>query len=87
MKDFDRLKDETRRELERLKKADQERSAGPSYTIYLGTLGLLIVIPVVVGAYLGVWLDHRFGTYGWTAGLILLGVAVGALNVYLYVRE
>ena len=87
MNDMERLKDETRRELERLKQAEKDGGSGWGYTMYLGTLGLLIAIPVVLGAYLGVWLDERSGTYGWTASLILFGVAVGAVNVYLYLRE
>ncbi|MGD2139273.1 MAG: AtpZ/AtpI family protein, partial [Burkholderiales bacterium] len=60
-----------------------------SQTIYIGTLGLLFVIPVIGGAYLGRWLDSMITGYSirWTVSLILVGVFVGGLNVYLFVRE
>ena len=49
-------------------------------TVYLGTLGLVFVLPVVAGAYLGRWLDQQLAGYSvrWTLSLLLLGVAVGA---------
>ena len=73
----------------RMKKAEQERPTLMGQTIYIGTLGLLFVLPVVGGAYLGQWLDGLAAGYSirWTTSLILLGVFVGALNVYLFIRE
>ena len=58
-------------------------------TVYLGTLAVLFVLPVVLGAYLGSWLDGHMAGYSvrWTVSLILIGVFVGALDVYLFVRE
>jgi ATP synthase protein I len=52
-------------------------------------LALLLVLPVVGGAYLGHWLDSLSAGYSvrWTVGLIVAGVGVGAVNVYLYIRE
>ena len=52
-------------------------------------LGLLFVLPVIGGAYLGQWLDSLAPEYStrWTLSLILLGIMVGALNVYLFIRE
>jgi ATP synthase protein I len=50
---------------------------------------LLFVLPVVGGAYLGHWLDSLVEGYStrWTMSLILLGVIVGALNVFVFIRE
>ena len=50
---------------------------------------LLFVLPVIGGAYLGQWLDSLATEYStrWTLSLILLGIIVGALNVYLFIRE
>jgi ATP synthase protein I len=47
------------------------------------------VLPVVGGAYLGQWLDSLLAGYSirWTVSLILLGVFLGAVNVYLFIRE
>ena len=58
-------------------------------TIYLGTLGLVFVLPVVGGAYLGHWLDSLIEGYSmrWTLRLIFLGVVVGAVNAWLLIRE
>jgi ATP synthase protein I len=58
-------------------------------TVFLGTLGLLFVVPVVIGAYVGQWLDGFVEGYSirWTMSLILLGVAIGAVNVYLLMKE
>ena len=57
-------------------------------TVYLGTLGLMFALPIVGGAYLGSWLDDKLKGYSvsWTITLILLGVFVGAMNVYLFVK-
>ena len=58
-------------------------------TAYTGMLGLLFVLPVVGGAYLGRWIDSMMKGYSlsWTINLILLGVVVGAYNVYVFIRE
>ena len=72
-----------------MKQAEQERPTLIAQTVYIGTLGLLFVLPVVAGAYLGHWLDGLAEGYSirWTLSLIVLGVIVGALNVYLFIRE
>ncbi len=72
-----------------MKKAERERQTLISQTVYIGTLGLLFVLPVVVGAYLGKWLDSLVAGYSirWTVSLILVGVMVGAINVYLLIKE
>ena len=72
-----------------MQKAERERPTLFGQTVYIGTLGLLFVLPVVGGAYLGHWLDNLVEGYSvrWTMSLILLGVIIGALNVYLFVRE
>lgn len=72
-----------------MQKADRERPTLLGQTVYIGTLGLLFVLPVVGGAYLGRWLDSLVAGYSirWTMSLILVGVFVGALNVYLLIRE
>jgi len=76
-------------QVERLKKAERERPTLLAQTTYIGTLGLLFVLPVVAGAYLGRWLDGMIAGYSmrWTLSMIFLGLVVGAVNVYLYVRE
>ena len=85
----DKLQQAVARESGRMQRAERERSRLIAQTVYLGSLALLFVIPVVAGAYLGRWIDSLFSGYSirFTVSLIVLGVALGALNVYLFVRE
>jgi len=84
-----RLKQNIQRQARRIKKAQRERDSFLSGTIYLSTLGLVFVIPIVAGAYLGFWLDERGGHYSarWILPCLLLGIIVGAINVYLFLRS
>jgi ATP synthase protein I len=87
--DSEKLKASVRTQVGRIQKAQRARRTLLANTVYLGTLGLIFVLPVVAGAYLGNWLDNRIKGYSfsWTVTLILLGVFVGAMDVYLFVRE
>lgn len=73
----------------RMKQAEKDRPTLLSQTVYIGTLGLLLVLPVVGGAYLGRWLDMMVEGYSirWTLSMIILGVITGWINVYLFIRE
>jgi ATP synthase protein I len=89
MPELDDLRRKVERQARRMKKAEHEQSTLMGQTVFIGTLGLLIVIPIVGGGYLGHWLDSLAQGYSirWTVSLILLGVFIGALNVYLFIRE
>ena len=73
----------------RMKKAEQDRPTLLGQTVYTGTLGLLFVLPVIGGAYLGSWIDAMASGYSvrWTVSLILLGVFIGLFNVYYFIKE
>jgi ATP synthase protein I len=83
------LEERIARQAQRMRRAEDERRTLIGQTIYLGTLGILFVLPVVGGAYFGRWLDDRLQGYAvhWTISMIFLGIVVGAVNVYLFVRE
>jgi ATP synthase protein I len=85
----EKLKEQIGKQARRMKQAERDRPTLLSQTVYVGTLGLLFVIPVVVGAYVGQWLDSFAEGYSvrWTMGLIVLGVIIGAVNAYLFVKE
>ena len=87
--DSEKLKASVQTQVGRIKKAERARRTLLANTVYLGTLGLIFVLPVIAGAYLGNWLDNRLKGYSfsWTVTLIVLGVFVGAMDVYLFVRE
>ena len=84
-----RLTESVQSRVKRMKKAVAERPTVFAQTVYLGTLGLVFVLPVVAGAYLGSWLDERLQGYSfsWTLTFILLGVFVGAVDAYLLIKE
>jgi len=72
-----------------MKQAEKDRPTLISQTVYMGTLGLVFVLPVVGGAYLGRWLDGLVEGYStrWTLSMLFLGIIIGAVNVYLFIRE
>ncbi len=83
-----KLKQRILAQTRRMRQAERDRATLLGQTVYVGTLGLLMVIPVIVGAYVGRWLDSFVEGYSiqWTISLILLGVAVGGVNAYLFLR-
>ncbi len=89
MKSENELKKQVERQARRIKKAEKERPTLIAQTVYAGMLGLLFVLPVIGGAYLGNWIDNQFSGYSvrWTTSLIILGIIVGGMNVYLYLKE
>ena len=88
-KNHDELRREVEKQARRMQKAEEDRSTLIGQTVYLGSLGLVFVLPLVGGAYLGHWLDGLADGYSvrWTISLILLGILIGALNVYFFIRE
>jgi ATP synthase protein I len=86
---YERLRRQVERQARRMRQAERDRPTLLAQTAYIGTLGLLFVLPVVAGAYLGRWLDSLLAGYSirWTLSMIFLGVIIGAINVYLFIRE
>ena len=85
----DELRKKVASQARRMRQADRERPTLLAQTVYVGALGLLFVLPVVAGAYLGRWLDGMVEGYSvrWTLSLIAIGVMIGGMNVYLFVKE
>ena len=76
------------KESELIKQAEKEKHSLLVYSSYVGTLGLILVLPIVGGAFLGRWLDS-FDTgfsISWTVSLIFFGVVVGAVNAYYLIQ-
>ncbi|MDB4409718.1 AtpZ/AtpI family protein [Gammaproteobacteria bacterium] len=89
MSSNEQLRKRVEQQARRMRQAEKDRPTLISQTIYIGTLGLLFVLPVMGGAYLGRWLDELAEGYSvhWTVSMLLLGVIIGAVNVYLFIRE
>jgi ATP synthase protein I len=85
----DKLSKLTRRDIERLKNKAYRPAIWIGILLYGGTLGLLFVVPIVAGAYLGRWLDTLASGYSvrWTVSLIVLGITIGGYNVLRFLRD
>jgi len=83
------LSQDVEKQVKRMKKAEKDRGTVLAQTIFLGTLGLVFVLPIVFGAYLGRWIDSGIEGYSmrWTLSCVFLGLIVGGMNVYLLIRE
>lgn len=77
------------RDAERLATARRERRTLLAQTVFLGTLSVLFLMPVIGGAYLGRWLDDLGEGYStrWTVSFIVIGIALGAFNVVQFIRR
>tara|TARA_R110002072_G_scaffold109053_2_gene236102 strand:+ start:3558 stop:3830 length:273 start_codon:yes stop_codon:yes gene_type:complete len=89
MHDQDEVSKKVEQQVRRMKKAAHERPTLMSQTVFIGVLGLLLVLPIIAGAYIGHWVDQQITAYSsrWTVSLILVGLFIGIMNVYLYIRE
>ena len=54
----------------------------------MGLIGWSVVVPTLLGAVLGRWLDGRHpGAYSWTLALLAAGLAIGCLNAWHWVAK
>ena len=54
----------------------------------MGLIGWSVVVPTLLGAALGLWLDNRHpGSYSWTLMLLVIGLVIGCLNAWHWVRK
>ena len=85
----EQLRRAVEKQVKRMQRAEKERPTLLAQSVFMGTLALLFVLPVILGAYLGNWLDNMVQGYSiyWTIGLLLAGLVVGIINVYIFVRE
>jgi len=63
-----RLEDQVEKQARRIKEAEKDKRTLLGQTIYLGTLGLMFVLPVVGGAYL----DNYLTTIDYPARQLIL---------------
>jgi ATP synthase protein I len=81
-----RLKDKIEHQVKRIKKAEHDQ--GPSLPS-IGTLGLVMILPIIAGVYLGHWLDDKVEGYSvhWTLSLLFAGIVIGIFNVYFLIKD
>lgn len=85
----EQLRKAVEKQVKRMKRAEKERPTLLAQSVFMGTLALLFVLPVIVGVYLGNWLDNMAEGYSifWTMVLLFAGLVLGIVNVYIFVRE
>lgn len=85
-KDF--REEATKKEARKLKaRSSKEVNAWWGFSLF-GLVGWSLVIPILIGIFVGMFLDHRYAGHTWTLSLLLAGVCVGIiLAFYLVARE
>jgi ATP synthase protein I len=54
----------------------------------MGLVGWSVVVPTLLGAALGVWLDKNHpGKHPWTLALMVVGLAIGCVNAWYWVAQ
>ena len=73
------------------RKLKARRNATQGVWFGLGMMGLVgwsVVVPTLLGAALGIWLDNRHpGSYSWTLMLLVIGLVIGCLNAWHWVDK
>ena len=73
------------------RKLKARRDGAPGVWSGLGMMGLVgwsVVVPTLLGAALGLWLDHRHAdTHSWTLALLVAGLTLGCLNAWHWVSK
>ena len=54
----------------------------------MGLIGWSVVVPTLLGAALGIWLDnHHQGSHSWTLMLLVIGLVIGCVNAWHWVGK
>lgn len=73
------------------RKLKARRNPTPGVWSGLGMMGLVgwsVVVPTLLGAALGLWLDkHHPGKHAWTLALLVAGLIVGCFNAWHWVAK
>jgi ATP synthase protein I len=85
-RDEDQFVDEVRRQTERARQS-RELNFWQGLSL-VGSVGWMITVPALLGAFAGRWLDQHFDTgIFWTLSLLVIGLALGCLSAWRHVRE
>lgn len=73
------------------RKLKARRNSTPGVWFGLGMMGLIgwsVVVPTLLGAALGIWLDeHHPSTHSWTLALLVAGLTIGCFNAWHWVAK
>ncbi len=70
-------------------KARRNSSAGVWFGLgMMGLIGWSVVVPTLLGAALGIWLDEKYPDgRSWTLALLVAGLAIGCINAWHWVDK
>jgi len=70
-------------------KAKRNSSQGVWFGLgMMGMIGWSVVVPTLLGAGFGMWLDNRHpGSHSWTLMLLLIGLVIGCLIAWHWVAK
>ena len=85
----ERFRTDVARKAERRRQAEREERRSIWFSLGLfGIVGWSVAVPTLAGIALGVWLDSRFpGRISWTLTLLFVGITVGCLNAWYWVKQ
>ena len=73
------------------RKRKAQRNPAPGVWFGLGMMGLIgwsVVVPTLLGAALGIWLDSHYpGKHPWTLALLIAGLCLGCANAWHWVAK
>lgn len=73
------------------RKLKARRNSAQGVWFGLGMMGLIgwsVVVPTLLGAALGIWLDNRHsGSHSWTLMLLVIGLSLGCFNAWHWVAK
>ena len=73
------------------RKLKARRKSAPGVWFGLGMMGLIgwsVVVPTLVGAAVGIWLDsHHPDKHAWTLALLMAGLCIGCMNAWHWVAK
>ena len=73
------------------RKLKARRNSAQGVWFGLGMMGLIgwsVVVPTLLGAALGIWLDQHYpGKHAWTLALLVAGLALGCFNAWHWVAR
>ena len=73
------------------RKMHARRRAAPVVWLGLGMMGLIgwsVVVPTLLGAAIGHWLDaHHTSQHSWTLALLMAGLTLGCFNAWHWVDK
>lgn len=74
-----------------VRKLKARRNPAPGVWSGLGLMGVVgwsVVVPTLLGAALGLWLDRRYpGGHSWTLALLVGGLTLGCFNAWHWVAK